>query len=117
MPCPPEPATAFSERFGVERVVTSYGSTEIGMVTHHVVGQGPDGSAGRVADDLYEVRVVDDDDEEVPPGEVGQLIVRPRLPWTTTLGYVGMPDAHVHAPTATSGSTPATRSRSTRTAT
>ena len=92
VPCPPEPARAFGRRFGVERVVTSYGSTEIGMVTHHVVGQGPDG-AGRVADDLYDVRVVDDDDEEVPAGEVGQLIVRPRLPWTTTLGYVGMPDA------------------------
>jgi len=92
VPCPPEPAREFKRRFGVERVVTSYGSTEIGMVTHHVVGEGPDG-AGRVADDLYEVRVVDDEDEEVPPGEVGQLIVRPRLPWTTTLGYVGMPDA------------------------
>jgi crotonobetaine/carnitine-CoA ligase len=93
VPCPPGPARGFAARFGVERVVTSYGSTEIGMVTHHVVGEGPDGSAGRIADDLYEVRVVDDDDEEVPPGEVGQLIVRPRFPWTTTLGYIGMPDA------------------------
>jgi crotonobetaine/carnitine-CoA ligase len=36
---------------------------------------------------------VDENDEEVPAGEVGQLLVRPRLPWTTTLGYVGMPDA------------------------
>jgi crotonobetaine/carnitine-CoA ligase len=93
VPCPTGPAKEFRERFGVERVVTSYGSTEIGMVTHHVVGEGPDGSAGRIADDLYELRVVDVDDEEVPPGEVGQLIVRPRLPWTTTLGYIGMPDA------------------------
>jgi crotonobetaine/carnitine-CoA ligase len=93
VPCPPAPAQAFKERFGVERVVTSYGSTEIGMVTHHVVGEGPAGSAGSIADDLYEVRVVDDEDEEVAPGEVGQLIVRPRLPWTTTLGYIGMPDA------------------------
>jgi crotonobetaine/carnitine-CoA ligase len=84
---------AFQERFGVERVVTSYGSTEIGMVTHQVVGEGPDGSAGKIADDLYELRVVDDDDEEVPAGEVGHLIVRPRLPWTTTLGYIGMPEA------------------------
>jgi crotonobetaine/carnitine-CoA ligase len=93
VPCPTGPARAFQERFAVERVVTSYGSTEIGMVTHHVVGEGPDGSAGKIADDLYELRVVDDDDEEVPAGEVGQLIVRPRLPWTTTLGYIGMPDA------------------------
>jgi crotonobetaine/carnitine-CoA ligase len=93
VPCPTGPALAFRARFGLERVVTSYGSTEIGMVTHRVVGEGPDGSAGRVADDLYDVRVVDADDEELPPGEVGQLIVRPRLPWTTTLGYVGMPDA------------------------
>src|SRR5262249_54550613 len=70
VPCPPGPARAFGKRFGVERVVTSYGSTEIGMVTHHVVGEGPDGSAGRVADDLYEVRVVDNEDEEEAPGEV-----------------------------------------------
>ena len=39
------------------------------------------------------MRVVDEYDEEVPEGEVGELIVRPRLPWTTTLGYVGVPDA------------------------
>jgi crotonobetaine/carnitine-CoA ligase len=93
VPCPTGPALRFRDRFGLERIVTSYGSTEVGMVTHRVVGEGPDVSAGRVADDLYEVRVVDEDDEEVPAGQVGQLIVRPRLPWTTTLGYVGMPDA------------------------
>jgi crotonobetaine/carnitine-CoA ligase len=93
VPCPTAPALRFEERFGLERVVTSYGSTEIGMVARRVLGEGPDSSAGRVADDLYDVRVVDENDEEVPAGEVGQLLVRPRLPWTTTLGYVGMPDA------------------------
>jgi crotonobetaine/carnitine-CoA ligase len=93
VPCPPAPALGFKERFGLERVVTSYGSTEIGMVAGRVLGDGSDSSAGRVADDLYDVRVVDEHDEEVPVGQVGQLVVRPRLPWTTTLGYVGMPDA------------------------
>ena len=93
VPCPAGPALTFRRRFGLERIVTSYGSTEIGMITHRIVGEGPDVSAGRIADDLYDVRVVDEYDEEVPEGEVGELIVRPRLPWTTTLGYVGLPDA------------------------
>ena len=96
VPCPAGPALTFRGRFGLERIVTSYGSTEIGMVTHRIVGEGPDVSAGRVADDLYDVRVVDEYDEEVPEGEVGELIVRPRLPWTTTLGYVGHARCGVH---------------------
>ncbi len=93
VPCPTQPAFTFRKRFGLERVVTSYGSTEVGMVSRRIVGEGPDTSAGKVSTDLYDVRVVDEYDEEVPHGEVGQLILRPKHPWTTTLGYIGMPDA------------------------
>jgi crotonobetaine/carnitine-CoA ligase len=93
VPCPEGPATAFRERFGLERVVTSYGSTEIGMVARRVLGEGPAESAGRLEPDVYEVSIVDDYDEPLAPGEVGELLVRPTLPWTTTQGYVGMPEA------------------------
>lgn len=93
VPCPEGPATAFRERFGLERVVTSYGSTELGMVARRVLGEGPAESAGRLEPDVYEAVVVDENDEPVSPGEAGELLVRPRLPWTISQGYVGMPAA------------------------
>lgn len=89
-----EAAQEFARRFGVGRVVTSYGSTELGMLARRgSPADGPEGSAGRVDDDLYEVRVSDEAGESVPAGEVGELLVRPRLPWIVTDGYVGMPEA------------------------
>ena len=96
VPCPVEPAAAFLNRFRIEQMVTSYGSTEVGMVARRTL-DAPEGSVGRVDPDLYDARVVDDLDEEVPPGEIGELLVRPRLPWTTTLGYFGMPDRTLEA--------------------
>jgi crotonobetaine/carnitine-CoA ligase len=96
VPCPPDLAAAFRERFGLEEVVTSYGSTEIGMVARRTL-DAPEGSVGRVDPELYSARVVDDTDEDVPVGEVGELVVRPLLPWTTTLGYFGMPERTLEA--------------------
>jgi crotonobetaine/carnitine-CoA ligase len=96
VPCPPDLATAFLDRFGLEQVVTSYGSTEVGMVARRTL-DAPPGSVGRVDPDLYATRVVDGDDEDVPPGEVGELLVRPLLPWTTTQGYFGMPERTLEA--------------------
>lgn len=96
VPCPPDLATAFCERFGVEQVVTSYGSTELGMVARRTL-DAPPGSVGRVDPDLYAARVVDEREEDVPPGETGELLVRPVLPWTTTQCYFGMPERTLDA--------------------
>ena len=96
MPCPPDLATAFRDRFGLEEIVTSYGSTEVGMVARRTL-DAPPGSVGRVDPDLYAARVVDEQAEDVPPGEVGELLVRPLLPWTTTQGYFGMPERTIEA--------------------
>ena len=96
MPCPPDLAGAFLERFGLEEVVTSYGSTEVGMVARRTL-DAPPGSVGRVDPDLYATRVVDADEEDVPAGEVGELLVRPLLPWTMTQGYFGMPERTLEA--------------------
>jgi crotonobetaine/carnitine-CoA ligase len=57
----------------------------------------PAGSVGRVDADLYETRVVDADEEDVEPGEVGELLVRSLLPWTMTQGYFGMPERTLEA--------------------
>jgi len=81
----------FARRFGA-RVVTTYGSTEINSPM--IAGfDDPDWrSCGRVKNALFEARIVDDDDEEVPHGTVGELVVRPRLPWLCMTGYWGHPD-------------------------
>ena len=40
----------------------------------------------------YEVRVVDEHDYELPPGQVGEFVVRTTEPWRMMVGYFGMPE-------------------------
>jgi len=84
----------FRERFGIEAFVEVFGLTETSMPILSPYGvDRPAGAAGLALDEWFDVRLVDPDtDAEVPVGEVGELTVRPRQPWTTFLGYYGMPD-------------------------
>ncbi len=84
----------FKERFGVEAFVEVFGLTETCMPILTPYGlDRPPGAAGLLNADWFEIRLVDSDtDEEVPVGEVGELVVRGRYPWTTCQGYFGMPD-------------------------
>lgn len=85
---------AFARRFGL-RVTTNYGSTEVGVPLRagfdtpsaRLFELHDNASCGRIVSDRFEVRIVDEHDEEVPPGVVGELVVRPREPWITMLGY------------------------------
>jgi len=45
----------------------------------------------------FEARVVDDDDNELPDGEAGELIARAAEPYAFARGYFGMPDKTVEA--------------------
>ena len=96
VPCPPDLAATFRDRFGLEEIVTSYGSTEAGMVARRTL-DAPPGSVGRVDPDLYATRVVDANEEDVESGQVGELLVRSLLPWTMTQGYFGMPERTLEA--------------------
>ncbi len=89
----------FTARFGVEAFVEVFGLTETSAPILTPYGaQRPPGAAGLEASDWFEVRLVDPEtDEEVPVGEVGELVVRPRLPWTCSLGYYGMPEKTAEA--------------------
>jgi crotonobetaine/carnitine-CoA ligase len=97
VPYLPELANRFRDRFGIERIVTSYGTTETGMVARRVADRSEDTSSGPIATELYDVQIVDDQDEAVPQGEVGEIVVRTKLPWTITHGYFGMPERTVEA--------------------
>jgi crotonobetaine/carnitine-CoA ligase len=97
VPCLPDLSRRFRDRFGVERIVTSYGTTETGMVARRVVDRSEDVSSGPVDGDFYDVRIVGEDDEPVGQGEVGEITVRTTLPWTVTHGYFGMPERTLEA--------------------
>ncbi|MGE7418644.1 AMP-binding protein [Methylobacterium tarhaniae] len=80
-----EDARAFSERFGVT-VWTLYNMSEIS--TQLVSGPNPPrtGICGRPREGAH-VRLVDENDCEVGPGEVGELIVHAGDPWSLNSGY------------------------------
>lgn len=41
----------------------------------------------------YEVRIVDENDQELPPGTIGELIIRADTPWVLNAGYLNQPEA------------------------
>jgi crotonobetaine/carnitine-CoA ligase len=87
---------AFEERFGV-RCIEAYGLTEAGAAMYVRPGETPPpGSCGRVSED-WEVRLVDDDDVDVPVGEVGEIVLRPLYPGLITPGYLNKPEATAQA--------------------
>ncbi len=86
----------FEERFGV-RLIEAYGLTEAGVAMYVRPGEAPPpGSCGRVSED-WEVRLVDDRDVDVPVGEVGEIVLRPKYPGLITPGYLNKPEATVEA--------------------
>lgn len=94
----------FEKRFGV-RVTTNYGSTEVGVPLRagfnrrkprlfHLANTR---SCGRVVEDRFEVRVVDEADQEVAAGVLGELVVRPKVPWIVMAGYLNQPEKTIEA--------------------
>ena len=81
-------------RFGVKHTAQiCFGLTECALVTSvRVDVERPPSSSGRHNDD-FDVRIVDDNDEEVPAGQSGEIIVRPRRPEVMFQGYWRKPEA------------------------
>ncbi|HXP31993.1 MAG TPA: ATP-dependent acyl-CoA ligase [Stellaceae bacterium] len=86
---------AFIARTGI-RLLDGYGSTE----TNHVIGTAIDeqlpGLMGRIYPG-FEGRVVDAEDNSVPDGQAGELILRAAEPFAFATGYWGMPEKTVEA--------------------
>jgi carnitine-CoA ligase len=92
---PAELGATFTARTGVQ-LLEGYGSTE----TNFVIGASPEtqkpGTMGRVADG-FQARVVDSQDNELPPGEAGELVLRADEPFAFASGYFGMPEKTIEA--------------------
>lgn len=87
------------KRYGIEAFVECFGQTEIclPMLTPYGTPR-PPGSCGLAVSDMFDIRLADPDtDEEVPQGQVGELQVRTKEPWTINSGYFGMPEATANA--------------------
>jgi crotonobetaine/carnitine-CoA ligase len=97
---PVDSQAEFERRFGTPVTGELYGQTECLGITLSPVGPDPTqrkrGTIGRSSPAL-EVKLVDDDDVEVPPGTVGEIVVRPRDPDATYSGYWRNSDATVAA--------------------
>lgn len=87
------------ERFGIEAFVEVFGLTETSAPIISPYGENrPAGAAGLAADEWFDVRLVDPEtDEEVPVGETGELVVRPKVPFISSNGYFNMPERTVEA--------------------
>ena len=74
-------------------------------------------AAGVINDEYFDVRIFDDDDNELPRNTDGEIVIRPKRPHVMFEGYWGRPEATVETSAATGGTTPATSVASTTTTT
>jgi benzoate-CoA ligase family protein len=74
-PLPPALFQRFKDRFGIE-ILDALGSTEmLQMVISNHPGEVRPGSSGKILPG-YEARIVDENDHDVPPGEIGALLIK-----------------------------------------
>lgn len=85
----------FSNRFGVQ-VFTIFNMTEVSTPIVSEPNPTVRGSCGKARPGV-EVRLVDENDCEVPVGVVGEMIIRTDRPWAMNSGYHKMPEATAKA--------------------
>ncbi|MEO9329025.1 AMP-binding protein [Gordonia aurantiaca] len=93
-PWTPELIETWRTRFGVKSAGSAvFGLTEATYITSTPPGMtAPLGCAGRRNAD-FDVRIVDDEDNEVPDGQPGEIVLRPRRPHIMFEGYWRRPEA------------------------
>jgi crotonobetaine/carnitine-CoA ligase len=82
---------AFEKRFGLE-VLEFYGAMDGGGMAYKPIGQGPTGSFGKPMSTV-EMKILDEDGNECPPGVVGEICVRPVGGGEASVEYYGDPEA------------------------
>ena len=90
-----EDSLALGQRYGID-MYTGFNMTEISSPITSEANPPKIGTCGTARDGV-EVRVVDENDCEVAPGVVGELIVRTDRPWAMNHGYYKNPEATAKA--------------------
>lgn len=88
----PHFASGFEDRFGL-RIVSAYGLTDVGIPAAYTLDHPREklGSCGKPREG-WQVKILDEDDFEVPQGEPGEICLRCDVPWHTSSGYYKMPE-------------------------
>jgi crotonobetaine/carnitine-CoA ligase len=95
-PLPVEVDEVLRGRFGVETFSGAYGVTEASLISWQPPGvHNRPNAAGVVNDEYFDVRIFDDDDNELAAGEQGEIVVRPKRPHVMFEGYWGRAEATV----------------------
>jgi len=87
----------FEDRFGIQ-LLEGYGQTELATAATSVrPGESHKSAQGKIGEvwDHLELRIADEDDNQVPQGEEGEVVARPTRPNTIMLGYYGKPEKTV----------------------
>ena len=85
----------FEDRFNV-KLIEGFSMTETGFVLYTKWPDRKPGSSGKAHED-WEVILVDEFDQPVAVGSVGEMLVRPKLPYIMMQGYLNQPQATVEA--------------------
>jgi crotonobetaine/carnitine-CoA ligase len=82
---------AFEQRFNV-KILEFYGAMDGGGMAYKPIGAGPVGSFGKPMPGI-EMRILDEQGTECPPGVVGEICCRPAGGGTASVEYFGNPEA------------------------
>lgn len=85
----------FTERTGI-KLIDGWGSTETNFVLGATWDKQRPGTMGPVFEG-FQARVVDQEDNNVPDGQPGELLVRADAPYAFATGYFGAPEKTVEA--------------------
>ncbi len=90
------PFPVFEERFGI-RIIPLFDMSELTVVAYYPQGLARRPGSCGISSSLFDIAIVDEDDYAMPPGEEGQIVVRPRVPHVMMLGYFDDADRTVEA--------------------
>lgn len=94
-PMPDDLLEPFCERFGIEQVAQGFGQSEIGNVISREPTNRRHPKAGALGNPaaVVDVRLIDDEGNDVPVGEPGEFAVKPKKPHIMFEGYFENPEA------------------------
>jgi crotonobetaine/carnitine-CoA ligase len=93
---PPEIVEPFEKRFRV-KAIDQYGSTESSDIAHTPWDERRPGAVGPINSAFYDIKIVNEHDEEVPVGEPGECVSRCKYPYMQMTEYYKMPAETVKA--------------------
>jgi crotonobetaine/carnitine-CoA ligase len=97
-PLPVEIDRKLKERFSIDTFSGAFGLTEASLVSWQPPGVVNKPNAAGIANrEYFDVRIFDDDDNEVPVGDDGEIVVRPIRPHVMYEGYWSRPQATLEA--------------------